>query len=61
MDGCEHESNASSTLNFVRENSQSTNADIANDFRQVVHGDCKATQISKRASTFKSSTRMCAP
>ena len=61
MDGCEHLIKYIFTVKFARENSQSTNAAIANDFRRVVHGDCKVTQIGKKASIFKSSTRMCAP
>ena len=48
MDGCEHLIKYIFTAKFGRENSQSTNAAIANDFRRVVHGDCKVTQIGKR-------------
>ena len=48
MDGCEHLIKYFFTARFARENSQSTNAAIANDFRRVVHGDSKVTLIGKR-------------
>ena len=48
LDGCEHLIKYIFIAKFGRENSQSTNAAIANDFRRVVHGDCKVTQIGKR-------------
>ena len=47
MDGCEHLIKYIFTAKFARENSQSTNAAIANDFRRVVHGDCKLTKSEK--------------
>ena len=46
MDGCEHLIKYIFTAKFARENSQSTNAAIANDFCRV-HGDCKVTQSEK--------------
>ena len=61
MDVCEHLIKYIFTAKFARENSQLTNVAKASDFRRVVHGDCKVTQISKKASIFESSTRMCAP
>ena len=61
MGVCEHLIKYIFSAKFARENSLSTNVAIAYEFRRVVHGDCKVTQISKKASIFKSSTRMCAP
>ena len=49
MSGCEHLIKYIFIAKFARENSQSqsTNAAIANDFRRVVHGDCKLTKSEK--------------